>query len=517
MHSENSDWRKLLAIFCAAGGISGHSRCDNDKRNAGRSRTGTHGTEEDNKVAVLLYRAKKVLETVQPTAIPISEKFFELRGRCFRLLLFLEWLHCFVKQQRVSLRLLKITIHTPLSDEVLIESHPEPTHHTMCFSTALYVEPPDLWAKDAAARRQGGYCKQCITKFHKKAFPLSLWKEVHFCHYTGWYYCSQCHSDRCAVIPAWVLHKWDFKPRSVCNDAYEFLKSHYRRPVYSLATVNPTLYDHTALLRMLRVLRLQMMRFRSLAMKCSVLCRLLYLRDGPFELNKDVNDHPCDPIIGDGGVAQSLVVGSALDGSFATDFYVPRARRYLLENSETWSTADLVDVRRGEVLFQQDNVGLVMPMANNTLTSQLAAYSKGISAFFGECDTVAYLKQKRAHILQHIFVHGCGVCRRNSIDVCRVCCPREIVRKFECDKVEEENQNHLQQDETPVSDGSSSLVDDSDSRVGCGESSVSSFLVHVYDVLHVHLCSKCGASYHRCCVEEAERSADCTTGCLRCR
>ena len=39
--------------------------------------------------------------------------------------------------------------------------------------------------------------------------------EVRLCDYDGLYYCPECHSNDLAVIPARVMHNWDFVARPV--------------------------------------------------------------------------------------------------------------------------------------------------------------------------------------------------------------------------------------------------------------------------------------------------------------
>lgn len=39
--------------------------------------------------------------------------------------------------------------------------------------------------------------------------------EARQCDYTGQYYCNHCHWNDLAVIPARVVHNWDFEPRKV--------------------------------------------------------------------------------------------------------------------------------------------------------------------------------------------------------------------------------------------------------------------------------------------------------------
>jgi hypothetical protein len=39
-----------------------------------------------------------------------------------------------------------------------------------------------------------------------------LSSNARFCEYTGDFYCSECHKNREAIIPARVVHEWDFRP-----------------------------------------------------------------------------------------------------------------------------------------------------------------------------------------------------------------------------------------------------------------------------------------------------------------
>lgn len=39
--------------------------------------------------------------------------------------------------------------------------------------------------------------------------------EARQCDYTGQYYCSTCHWNDTAIIPARVIHNWEFEPRKV--------------------------------------------------------------------------------------------------------------------------------------------------------------------------------------------------------------------------------------------------------------------------------------------------------------
>lgn len=69
------------------------------------------------------------------------------------------------------------------------------------------------------------------------------------CDYSGLYFCENCHIGDTAVIPARVLHNWDFQPQPVSRAALQiisYLKNtlfHFDRPVLiNLVEVNGMLY-----------------------------------------------------------------------------------------------------------------------------------------------------------------------------------------------------------------------------------------------------------------------------------
>lgn len=41
--------------------------------------------------------------------------------------------------------------------------------------------------------------------------------EARQCDYTGQYYCSTCHWNDTAIVPARVIHNWEFEPRKVSS------------------------------------------------------------------------------------------------------------------------------------------------------------------------------------------------------------------------------------------------------------------------------------------------------------
>lgn len=56
-----------------------------------------------------------------------------------------------------------------------------------------------------------------------------------------------------SVIPAHVLHSWDFKPYRVCRDAKEILNELYHLPAFAVLDINPRLYALSPALFAVRV------------------------------------------------------------------------------------------------------------------------------------------------------------------------------------------------------------------------------------------------------------------------
>lgn len=73
---------------------------------------------------------------------------------------------------------------------------------------------------------------------------FGLFGEFRVCDYTGKYYCTECHVNDLSVIPARVVHNWDFKQRRVCRRSKAFLAKIERMPVVDLISINPKLVNH---------------------------------------------------------------------------------------------------------------------------------------------------------------------------------------------------------------------------------------------------------------------------------
>ncbi|XP_061336670.1 uncharacterized protein LOC133283774 [Gastrolobium bilobum] len=80
------------------------------------------------------------------------------------------------------------------------------------------------------------------------------WGKHRLCEYTGQLFCSSCHTNETAVLPARVLHNWDFTHYPVSQLAKSYLDSIHEQPMLCVTAVNPFLLSKVpALLHVMSV------------------------------------------------------------------------------------------------------------------------------------------------------------------------------------------------------------------------------------------------------------------------
>uniref|UniRef100_A0A914VPU2 Phorbol-ester/DAG-type domain-containing protein n=1 Tax=Plectus sambesii TaxID=2011161 RepID=A0A914VPU2_9BILA len=107
-------------------------------------------------------------------------------------------------------------------------------------------------------------CAECKADL---AFGKAREKEPRLCDYTGLFYCTRCHWNDAMVIPARVVHNWDFEPRKVCRASKQLLVLLERKPLLNVEKLNPKLFNYLDELRAMRKLRHDI-----LLMKCYFVC-----------------------------------------------------------------------------------------------------------------------------------------------------------------------------------------------------------------------------------------------------
>ncbi|KAK8657051.1 hypothetical protein V6N13_035314 [Hibiscus sabdariffa] len=69
------------------------------------------------------------------------------------------------------------------------------------------------------------------------------WGKPRLCEYSGQLFCSSCHTNEMAVLPARVLHHWDFTRYPVSQLAKSYLDSIRDQPMLCVSAVNPFLFS----------------------------------------------------------------------------------------------------------------------------------------------------------------------------------------------------------------------------------------------------------------------------------
>ena len=83
-------------------------------------------------------------------------------------------------------------------------------------------------------------------------------RSYRWCHYLGKYFCTGCHSNTGHLIPARIIHHWDFRKCPVSNFALEILTNMTREPVFNIASLNPGLFRKVERLKQVASLRHQL-------------------------------------------------------------------------------------------------------------------------------------------------------------------------------------------------------------------------------------------------------------------
>ncbi|KOB77097.1 Pleckstrin-like proteiny domain-containing family M member 3 [Operophtera brumata] len=88
------------------------------------------------------------------------------------------------------------------------------------------------------------------------------------CGYTGEYYCSNCMDPNVFIIPARVIHNWDFKRYAVSKKSALFLLEFQHHPWIDMKKFNPKIYCGVSDMAHLQDLRIQLNFLRAYIFTC---------------------------------------------------------------------------------------------------------------------------------------------------------------------------------------------------------------------------------------------------------
>ena len=126
----------------------------------------------------------------------------------------------------------------------------------------LTVQPSPA-RRTLALSNQRWMCAGCGMKVEPRYSRSYRW-----CHYLGRFFCSGCHSNQAQLIPARIIHHWDFKKYPVSNFSQEILASLAREPVFNIHSLNPALLRKVEKVRQVAGARSQLSKLARYVSNC---------------------------------------------------------------------------------------------------------------------------------------------------------------------------------------------------------------------------------------------------------
>jgi len=136
---------------------------------------------------------------------------------------------------------------------------------------------------------QYGLDEQNYQCYKCRGFIGMFYGEFRVCSMDGRSYCTSCHADNTAIIPAKVLQNWDLRQYPVCTNTSRWLTDNYATPMLDIRAANPKLYSHVEDLSQLRTLRTQLLYLRAYLFTCNTkgvkekLVKLMWPREHFYE------------------------------------------------------------------------------------------------------------------------------------------------------------------------------------------------------------------------------------------
>ncbi|KAM3966539.1 uncharacterized protein ACR2FA_012078 [Aphomia sociella] len=96
----------------------------------------------------------------------------------------------------------------------------------------------------------------------------SIISKARVCAYTGEYYCTNCMDPNVFIIPARVIHNWDFKKYAVSKKSALFLLEFQHHPWIDMKKFNPKIYCGVSDMAQLQELRIQLNFLRAYIFSC---------------------------------------------------------------------------------------------------------------------------------------------------------------------------------------------------------------------------------------------------------
>lgn len=119
-----------------------------------------------------------------------------------------------------------------------------------------------ILSREQGLDHQNYQCKGC------RELLGSTISKAKVCAYTGEYYCSNCMDPNVFIIPARVIHNWDFKRYPVSKKSALFLLEFQHHPWIDMKKLNPKIYSGVSDMAQLQELRIQLNFLRAYIFTC---------------------------------------------------------------------------------------------------------------------------------------------------------------------------------------------------------------------------------------------------------
>ncbi|KAJ0181315.1 hypothetical protein K1T71_003400 [Dendrolimus kikuchii] len=124
------------------------------------------------------------------------------------------------------------------------------------------IQQLGILSREQGLDNQNYQCKGCQDLLG------STISKAKVCAYTGEYYCSNCMDPNVFIIPARVIHNWDFKRYPVSKKSALFLLEFQHHPWIDMKKLNPKIYCGVSDMAQLQELRIQLNFLRAYIFTC---------------------------------------------------------------------------------------------------------------------------------------------------------------------------------------------------------------------------------------------------------
>ncbi|UYV65068.1 hypothetical protein LAZ67_3003034, partial [Cordylochernes scorpioides] len=95
-----------------------------------------------------------------------------------------------------------------------------------------------------------------------------IYGKTRLCHFTGYHYCLDCHENDEAMLPARMIHNWDFRKYTISKQGRQFLEKVENDPLMDMKALNPLIYAVIPEMATLQKLRVKLGFLRSYLFTC---------------------------------------------------------------------------------------------------------------------------------------------------------------------------------------------------------------------------------------------------------